>query len=405
MESEYRAAMRRCVDTLIGHDALQGMSVLMFGHCNATEETIDYLAQSGIAAEAVMDNSAAKQGMSCRGVPVVAPSEIARYSGASSIVLIATRFFAEMSAQLRRLGYDGAIVQAVEYDSFAEYSLSAETLERRIDRMQRGAHTLERIRAAYPNALLIACPYNALGDVYWAMAFLPAYCQRHGIRETAVITTGEGCRQVAAAFGAENIVALERADMDELVQAIIFTREENAIIAHHDRPYTDNIIRWLDRHFLSFIDYYRRAVYGLPEDASPAAPTALFPFAGAERFAEGKTVIIAPYAKSVIAPPAAFWERLAQKYRRDGYMVFTNVNGDERPIAGTEPLAVPLNQLKAAAEYAGCFIGLRSGLCDMLYAAAACRKIVVFPNYFFSNTPHKAADFYALPGWERVFPD
>ncbi|MDR1132651.1 MAG: hypothetical protein LBL05_00725 [Synergistaceae bacterium] len=57
--------------------------------------------------------------------------------------------------------------------------------------------------------------------------------------------------------------------------------------------------------------------------------------------------------------------------------------------------------MSAAAEYAGSFVGLRNGLCDVVHAAN-CRKIVVFPDCFYSTTPHKVADFFALPGWESV---
>jgi hypothetical protein len=60
-----------------------------------------------------------------------------------------------------------------------------------------------------------------------------------------------------------------------------------------------------------------------------------------------------------------------------------------------------LNQLISAAEYAGRFIGLRSGICDIL-ATARCRKTVVFPDCFYSTTPFKVSDFFALPGWEEV---
>jgi hypothetical protein len=62
---------------------------------------------------------------------------------------------------------------------------------------------------------------------------------------------------------------------------------------------------------------------------------------------------------------------------------------------------VPIAQIKAAAEYAGAFIGIRSGLCDVLYTAN-CRKTVVFPDCHYSTTPHKVEDFFALPGWETI---
>jgi hypothetical protein len=99
--------------------------------------------------------------------------------------------------------------------------------------------------------------------------------------------------------------------------------------------------------------------------------------------------------------PAEFWENLADEWRGKGVKVCTSVYGGETPIRGTAPLSLPLSQMAAAAEYAGMFVGLRNGLCDVVYAAN-CRKIVAFPDCFYSTTPHKAADFFALPGWESV---
>jgi hypothetical protein len=401
MEIRHKTEMIRVLDARIAARSFAGRAVLLFGHCDATEEMADYLLSRGVTPVAILDNSTAKQGQAYREIPITPPETIRDRTAENSVVLVAARFFAEMSAQLRRLGYDGEILQVAEYNSFAEYSLSDDTLRRKTARVARGAETLKNIRNRYPAQHLIICPNNALGDVYWAMAFLPAYRAKRGIDEIAVVVAGDGCRQVAEMFGAGRIVTLPPAEMDEFAQAVIYTRESNCLFAHHDRPYTDNIIKYLDKYFLPFIDYYRRAVYGLPRETRPAAPTALKPLDGKGTLQKGRGVILAPYAKSVTRMPGAFWENLAAEWRGKGAKVCTSVYGGETPIPGTEPLTLPLNQMIAAVEYAGVFIGLRNGLCDVVHAAN-CRKIVVFPDCFYSTTPHKVADFFALPGWEGV---
>ncbi|MDR1961953.1 MAG: hypothetical protein LBQ16_06695 [Gracilibacteraceae bacterium] len=392
--------MTRVLEARLAARSFDGLAVFLFGHCNATEEMAAYLSAHGVDPAAILDNSTSKQGLFCRGIPILPPEHI-QNCAAESIVLIAARFFAEMAAQLRRLGYRGEIVRVAEYDSFAEYSLSAETLKRKTARMLRGAKTLARIRARHPTRHLVICPNNALGDVYWAMAFLPAYRKKNAIGETAVIVAGDGCRQTAELFAADKIVTLTPAEMDEFVQAVVFTRGENCVVAHHDRPYTDKIIKYLNGRFLSYIDYYRCAVYGLPRETEPMPPVNFQAFGGTARLVKGRTVIIAPRAKSVTQPPDSFWQNLAAKWRAGGYLVCTSVNGEEEAIDGTLPLDLPLSQMAAAAEYAGVFIGLRSGLCDIVQTAR-CRKTVVFTDCFYSTTPHKTADFFALPGWETM---
>jgi hypothetical protein len=401
MESRREAEMTRLLDALFGAGVFDGRDVFLFGHCDAAEEAADCLLRRGVTPAAILDNSESKQGLAYRGVPISPPGRIRGRTPENSVVIIAARFFAEMSAQLRRLGYGGEIIRAAGHDSFAEYSLSDETLERKTARARRGAETLRRVRRRYPSRRLVVCPNDALGDVYWAMAFLPAYREKNHVGEVVVAVTGDACRQVAEMFGAGEVIALDGAEMDELVQAIIFTREGDCVIAHHDRPYTDNIAKWLDKHFLSFIDFYRRAVYGLASDATHVPPRGFAPFENQERIPKGGAVILSPHAKSVVRPPAGFWTGIAAEYSKKGFVVYTNVVPGERPVEGTSPLSLPVSRMIAAAEHAGFFVGVRNGLCDVLHSAK-CRKTVVFPDCFYSSTPHKVADFFALPGWERI---
>lgn len=401
MEKKHKDEMQQKINILSENHALDGKVVFLFGHCSATEEMLEYLAVKGVTAEAILDNNEAKQGLFCKGIKIMQPSFILAFSAQNSIVLIAARFYEEMAEQLTRLQYCGEIVKVVDYNSFAAYSLSDETFYEKKARVLRGISTLKRIRAKYPLHHIVVCPYNALGDVYWAAAFLPAYCQKQGIEKTAVAVTGSGCVQTAGLFDIGDLIMLEGAEMDEFVQALLFIRDDNCTIAHHDRPYTDNIIRYLDKHFLSFIDYYRCAVYGLPKDTLPSWPTHNEAFSGMDKLVKGKTAIFAPYAKSIVRPPDLFWEKLAGTYRENGYTVLTSVHGDETPIKGTAPFMLPLSQMVSVAEYAGHFIGIRSGLCDIINTAR-CRKTVIFPDCMYSTTGIKVDAFFDMPGWEKI---
>ena len=401
MEQQYKNEMYKTLDSLLSCNAFNGKKVFLFGHCNATEEMANYLLLKSITPNSILDNSPLKQGGNYHGIVIESPNAIKHFSTSDSIVLIATRFYEEMRSQLRNLGYTGEVIQVIIFNSFAEHSLSDNTIKRKMKRMEQGIRTLKRIREHYPAAHLVICPNKALGDVYWAMSFLSAYSEKNHIGKTAIIVIGNACRQVAELFGATDITVLENKEMDELVQAVIYTREGNSIIAHHDRPYTDNIIKWLDKHFLSFIDYYRCAVYGLAKDTPPIQPHKFENYKNQEQMPKGKSVILSPYAKSVIVMASGFWEKIADDYLAKGFSVYTNVVDEELPINRTLPLNISISQMLSAVEYAGTFIGIRSGLCDVLNTAN-CRKIVAFPDCFYSTTPHKVADFFALPGWETI---
>lgn len=402
MNLHQKTEMIRAIDALAGNGRLSGKKVFAFGYCNATEEMTAYLLECGIAVTAILDNNENKQGGVYCGIRIVPPEYILEFADREAIVLIATRFYEQMSIQLRGFGYIGDIAKVVDFNTFAEYSLSDDIIQSKTERMIRGTDSLKMVRQRYPEHYLVICPFQALGDAYWALAYLPAYCEKYCIKHITAVVSGNGCRQVAEMFGVTDIVTLDQTQMDEFVQAVIVTREKNCIIAHHDRPYTDNIIKYLNHQFLSFPDYYKYAVYGLNQNAKPAPPVNLDEFEEKALIARGKTAIIAPYANSVVQPPAEFWDKIVIDYQRQGFHVFTNIFGNEKKLAGTESITIPPKSLVSAVEYAGHFIGLRSGLCDIV-STANCRKTVVFPDCIYSTTPHKVADFFAMPGWEQIF--
>ena len=95
------------------------------------------------------------------------------------------------------------------------------------------------------------------------------------------------------------------------------------------------------------------------------------------------------------------WARIVAHFQAKGYSCYTNVAGEERPLPGTRPICPAISEIQAAAEQAGVFVGLRSGLCDVIQTAS-CRKIALYPEYYYSGTQWKAIDMYRLEGWENI---
>jgi hypothetical protein len=383
------------IDRLQHDGVLEGHTLYAFGHTAATEQLRLRLAHGGMRLAAVLDNSPHKQGSSLGGVPIVAPQAITERSG-PSLVLIASRFYDEMRRQLLDLG-----VTADEILRVGELSITTDAAAGADP--DRGEQLLERLRHAHPVRHLVVCPFGALGDVYWALAYLPAFAAARRLAPAAPVVVGESCRQVARLFGYEDADPLTQEEMDDLVAAVVSTEAPDATIAHHDRPYGSTApVRVLDKRFVGFTDVYRDVVYALPRCAQPQTPrrqTNRRPLS--DGLAPGRTVLLAPYAKSVLPVAPSFWEDTAELYASEGYAVATLVHGDEDAVPGTEALEVEIADLLVVAERAGTFIALRSGLCDVVHAARA-RKVHVSPDAYYSTTRYKVADFFALPGWESV---
>jgi hypothetical protein len=316
------------------------------------------------------------------------------------LVLIASRFYDEMRRQLLDLGLAADEILRVGQLSIATDAAAGADPDH-------GEQLLERLRGAHPGRHLVVCPFGALGDVYWALAYLPAFAATRGLAPAAPVVVGESCRQVARLFGYEHVDSLAQAEMDDLVAAVVRSEAPDATIAHHDRPHGDAAaVRVLDERFVGFTDVYRDLVYGLTDQAHPETPnrpgrprTDRRPLP--DGLAEGRTVLLAPYAKSVLPVAPSFWQDTAERCATQGYAVATLVHGDERAVPGTMGVTVEIADLLDVVERAGTFIALRSGLCDVVHAARA-RKVHVSPDAYYSTSRHKVADFFALPGWESV---
>lgn len=401
MDRIHYEEMEQNLDKLLQDASLYGRNIYLFGHCNASEELADLLGKKGWRVRAILDNNVSKQGREYRGIPIVAPAEIMTLDEEQTIVCIAARAYAAMERQLRRMGYGGIIRRLVDYDSYAEYSLSEETVRKRQKRVDRGRELLKAQRVKYPGCYQLYCPFSALGDVYYMMAYLPYFLQKRWIEKYVVFTIGAACAEVAEMFGARHVEAFSQKEMDESIQAVLYNGEEDAYIPHQDRPYVVKLAKALHIKKIPLEMIYKCGVYGLDPDCIPYKPVRLETCKFLDQIVRGRAVVLSPHAKSVAGIPGECWKQIVRFYREKGYQIFTNVAGDERAIEGTVRLEVKLSELQSVVERAGTFIGIRSGLCDVI-READCRKIALYPDCYYSDTRWKMEEIYHLESFENI---
>ena len=382
-------------------DDLAGKNVFLFGHCEATLVLVDMLLQNGITPIGILDNSKLKIGQSYKGIMVAEPTKVLELPAGQTTVLIVTRFYEAMNAQLRSIGFHGDVVKMVDYNTYAEYSLSKETQDRKYKRVQHGQKLLHGLKENYYNAFLIFCPFNALGDIYFCMSYLPAFAKRKGFEKYVVCVPSEGCAAVARLFGTENVVVLEQNEIDSVIQAVIYLQDEDCFIAHQDRPYVVNLHKILKLKHIPLEKVYCCGIFGLSEDTKQVEPTCWKEWEYISEIEKGNAVILAPYAKSVTALPEKIWLEIIADYSEQGYQIYTNTSVGEVPLSGTKPLRAELPAMRSILERAGTFIGIRSGLCDVI-RTVDCRKIALYPDYNYCDTQWKAIDMYAIEGFENI---
>jgi len=382
-------------------EKLNGKTIFLFGHCEATLALIDLLIDNDFRPIAILDNSENKHGKEYRGISVKEPSVVLDHEDVDTVVLIVTRFYESMSSTLRNLGFSGDVIKLVDYNTYAEYSLSEETQKRKRERVDHGLQMLEDLKNKYRNSLLVFCPFNALGDIYFCMSYLPEYLKKRGTDKFAIIVPSKSCGTVAGVFGAENVEIYQQKELDAVIQAAIYTKDNYSFIAHQDRPYVVNLHKALKIRPITLEKIYCCGVFGLPEHSEPSKPLFWQEWDKLGEIHENKAVILSPYAKSVTALQDSLWTEIAVDYLEKGYQVYTNVCGDEKPIEGTKELRAQLSEMKSIVEKAGAFIGIRSGLCDVI-SSANCLKIALYPDYYYSDTRWKAKDIYEIAGFENI---
>lgn len=403
MDRLHRKEMEENLERLLRAHRLQGQAVYLFGHCNASEELADLLNRSGYPVKAILDNNPFKHTMSYKGIRIEPPDVILRENMPRTTVCIASRACASMERQLRQMGYSGTVEKLVDYNSYAEYSCSEETIRRKRERVRRGIRFLKEHRARYPGCYRIYCPFSALGDVYYTMAYLPHFLRRRSIVHCAVFTIEDSCREVAEMFGAEHAQALSQSEMDESIQAALYTGDKEAYIPHHDRPYAVYLAKALYIKKIPLERIYQYGVFGLGQDCAPCRPSRLRGCRDSVKaqILPGRAVILSPYAKSVTKIPSGYWDLITAHFKIRGYQIWTNTTPGEAALPGTMRLEIPLSELQSAAERAGIFIGLRSGVCDVI-REAACKKVALYPDCFYSDTKWKVEDIFRLDGWENI---
>ena len=315
MDQYFYEEMVANLNQLMEENAIQGKRIYLFGHCNATEELANVLLEKGFSVEGILDNNEAKHGNQYQGIAIVPPLAILKEEPEKTLVCIVARAYAAMAAQLKRIGYKGMVRKLVDYNTYAEYSLSSDTISRKQERADRGSFLLQGMKAKYPGCFKILCPFSALGDIYFMMSYLPYFLKKREIKRWVVGVIGDACGQVARLFGAAHVEVLTQKDMDEMIQAALYMEDETTFIPHQDRPYVVNLSKALYIKKIPLEQIYCCGVFGLPSSTKPVLPSQLGTYERLEKIEKGRSVIFSPYAKSVTALKKEVWEQIVEDFQ------------------------------------------------------------------------------------------
>jgi len=410
MEHSLLMQMYKRIDSFKEQGLLDNKFIVVFGSNEPAERIMEYLETKNIQVNGLVDNNKKKDGIYLNGVMVTLPDKLLLPKRDNAVIFIASKYYPEMVVQLNGMGYkEGTeILKAVEYSSFSAPVLTEDEFEKRYNTVLDGEKVYKRITEKQPGLQKIfVCPLTVLGDAYAGMSCMEEYMERCGITEYALVLVNRACAKIASLFGFEDhICPVTAEEMEVFVQYAVFSNmaDGRILILNHRHPYTCRIGEIGNYKNINFMDHFRYSIFGLPEGSLPKVPDAARDSKESRQYVEqlfnenglvkGKTVILFPYAKTAAKLDDIFWIKLAEKLKEQGYVVCTNSSGENEPaIEGTKPLFFDIRYALETAGEAGCVIGLRSGLCDVISTAKA-KKIIIYPDRFYG--PGSFLDFFSL---------
>ena len=227
---------------------------------------------------------------------------------------------------------------------------------------------------------------GATGDVYLQFLLLDEYLRQHNIKNYAIFGDGAGLYPISSLFYYSNCRFISNRMCESIEKAYLFLNGYNmdmVIPFCWSNNFFFNKCRVRLTEKFNFMDTYIFFSYGMGGDVQYRQPNfnekkedQIFAWES-QGIIEGKTVIISPDANSVTNLPIWFWNIIIKELQKMGYVVFMNCNYITYYRA---PNIFPLyGESAPLLEYAGHFIGVRSGFCDII-SSAKCKKILIYPQ-------------------------
>ena len=245
----------------------------------------------------------------------------------------------------------------------------------------------------------VSCTPLGTGDYYIHGQFFDAWCKKNNVTNYVTIVGGNAEKNVLGLFPYINKKYVKLgwdSGYPLLAHLLVFlgVDKPDVEIFHHiakfgTAGYTENLwMTWFLMGYkdLSQTDFYKYYGYELPNNVEKVQPhftdseERIDHIFEANNLIPGKTVLIAPYSTGLGSLVQGFWDTIVKELNYRGFTVCTNCFGDEQPLEGTVPLALPYKDSVPFLNKAGYFMGIRCGICDII-SSSTCKKFIIHTYY------------------------
>lgn len=257
-----------------------------------------------------------------------------------------------------------------------------------------GGFVYQRIKKDHENCgELYVYDYSGLGDVFVFCGLL-ANQKKLADKNICITVIGKASAKIVGFFSYLTPIVLSNNSSRALSTYIRLFGEkgkEHLITPFPRTNYVDSISATLAGKKINMLQMYKYVYFKQDKEDSfcypklPNERAKLLSIFLDNNLQVGKTVVLSPYANTVIGYDKSFWEGLNNFFVKKGYSVCTNCGPDEHEIEGTSRVYVDLICAEQFLDLAGYFVGLRSGFCDIICNSSA-NKIIIYPIYRIFNS-------------------
>ena len=377
----------------------QPKNVIIFGLNGHIGQIVNRLRSEHIDIIAIFDNNPLKQNKVYENISVKAPDGSL---ASNAYVIIASAYFDEMKSQLVDLEFDNRnIFDLLGGDSNnGRDLLEFDIINAECQLALNGYEVFKRIAGEKSRSCtLFLAPVGSVGDIYLLCLYFERFLVEKGIKEYTLAIPSRAGNKVARLFG-YNSISISQEEADALIKyRLVMGAEQAQIYVLHCGYLHIRIPCFMLMYKKStWIENYRSVLFELSDTRKkefswPKLTDAIVVKLKEIGFEPGRSVVISPYANTLAGLDVNFWKKLVRELQNKGFKCYTNVTASEKEIEGTGRLEIDIEYIVKVVEFAGYFIALRSGLCDIV-SSANCKKIVLYTQEKFETI--KVIDFYSL---------
>jgi hypothetical protein len=394
MDSYDMLRIQKHVKQLIKRKMLADKRIVLFGASRFSKDILACLEEHGYSADAVIDNDSRKTGNRFLGMIVQKPEDaLVSFNDKTIILFYSPGFYWEITAQLEKMGYKrNRHIFSMNLKIDNSLHIFAYLTATKI----RGLHWYRKImRGHTKDCKVFIAPYTGTGDIYLIGLFFNEYIRRNGITDYVFTVVSNACKKVADMFDIKNIIVLPPQVSDDIISLKHVNGGEHLNIITLNDGWLGDPLQWLRGYKeLNFEKMFRYFVFGFDDSVPHELPTPkdfgseIDELFKKHELIKGKTVVLSPYSNTLFGLPDDVFGTIVSYCQERGMTVCTNCAGSEKPIKGTKAVFFPLNQAIAFFDAAGYFIGVRSGLCDII-SSSRCKKVIFYEkDGLFYKTSH-----------------